>query len=80
MAGQRVATTASDASAAASPKSPETDHGDRNEAASDGLGSKPDSPPADNGFAAAVAAVMALPLTSEEQAEAVRRLLGKHCD
>lgn len=38
----------------------------------------PDSPPADkpNTFAAAIQAIMALPLSDQEKAEAVRRLLA----
>jgi hypothetical protein len=58
-----VVTTPSEVFPSVCPRTPKTDH------------EPVDSPPSGDGFAAAVAAVMALPLSDDEKAEAVRRLL-----
>jgi hypothetical protein len=72
----QVALSVSDVSATVSPRTPETGHGSGTDSASGSGEQAPDSSPENSGFAAAVLAIMALPLTDDEKAEALRRLLA----
>ena len=63
-------------SAIASLRTPKTGHGAVAESASNPGEQEPESRPDNADFSAAVIAIMALPLTDDEKAETLRRLLA----
>ena len=71
-----VTSSANEVSAMVSPRTPKTGHGAVAESASKPGEQEPESRLDNADFSAAVIAIMALPLTDDEKAEALRRLLA----
>jgi len=71
-----VTSSANGVSAMVSPRLSKTGHGNVAESASDSGNESHDETAAVDDFAAALAMIAALPLTAEEKAEAVRRLMS----